>query len=99
MLAIGIDPAAEGIAVLERPGVAGRDTGLETAVLAERQHLGTVLARDARGPVGRSVVDDEDVGVWQLATELVEHGREIALLVPGRDEDQRVTHPARVAAC
>ena len=75
MLAVGVDAAAEGVVVLERPGIAGGDAGLEAAVLAEREHLGAVLAGDARGPVGRAVVDDEDVDVRQLPVELIEHGR------------------------
>jgi hypothetical protein len=99
MLAVGVDAPTEGVIVLECPGIAGGDAGLEAAVLAEREHLGAVLACHVRGPVGRAVVDDEDVGVRQPLPELVEHCREIALLVPGGDEDERVAHTARLAAC
>jgi hypothetical protein len=83
--------------VLERPGVAGGDPRAQAAVLAEREHLGAVLARDRGRVVGRAVVDHEHVGARNLAAELVEHGREVLLLVPGGDEDERVVaHCARV---
>ena len=98
MLAVGVDAAAERVPVFERPGVARGDAGLEAAVLPEGQHLGTVLARDNGGPVGRAVVDDEDVDVRELPAELVEYRREIAFLVPGRNEDECVAHAASLAA-
>src|SRR5213076_528511 len=58
----------------------------------ERHHLRAVLARDSGGPVRRAVVDDHHVGVGQLGLQLVEHGRQVLLLVPGRDEDDGVAH-------
>ena len=56
----------------EGVAVAGRDPRPEPAVLAEREHLGPVLAGDVGGAVGRAVVDDEDVDVGKLGVELVE---------------------------
>jgi hypothetical protein len=93
MLSVGIDAAAVGIAVLERPRVAGGDPRLQTAVLAERQHLGAVGARDLGGAVGGAVVDDEHVGLGQLARQALQHRGEVLLLVPGGDEDDGVAHP------
>ena len=56
-----------------------------------------MLARHVGGAVGRAVVDDEDIRVRKLAVELAEHGREVLLLVPGGDEDERARrHPRRV---
>ena len=51
-----------------------------------------MLAGDVGGPVGGAVVDDEHVGVRQPGGELVEHRREVVLLVPRGDEDDRVGH-------
>ena len=97
VLAVRVDPPAVGVLVLERPGVAGGDPRPQAAVLAEREHLGAVLARDVGGAIGRAVVDDEHVRSRELLVQLVEHGGEVVLLVPGGDEDQRVvTHRARV---
>jgi hypothetical protein len=76
--------------VLEGPLVARGDATLEAAVLAEREHLGAAGARDLRGVVRGAVVHDQHVHVRQLAPQLVEHGGEVLLLVPGRDEDERV---------
>ena len=90
MLAVRVDAAAEGVAVLVRPAVARGDSRAEAAVLAEREHLGAVLARDLGRPVGGAVVDDEHVGLGHLVAELVEHGRKVLLLVPGGDEDEGV---------
>ena len=57
---------------------------------AEGDDLGAAVARDLRGAVGRAVVDDHDVRVGQVLPQLLEHRREVVLLVPGRDEDDRV---------
>ena len=67
MLAVGVDAAAVRVAVLERVAVTGGDAEPEAEVRAERVHLGAVLAGDVGRAVGRTVVDDEDVGVRQLA--------------------------------
>jgi hypothetical protein len=49
-----------------------------------------MLPGDPGGPVSGTVVDDEQVGAGKPGSELVENGREVLLLVPGRDEDERV---------
>ena len=77
--------------------VAGGDPGLQPTVLAERQDRGAGVARDLGGRVGRAVVDHEDVDVAELPPHVVEHGRKVLLLVPGRDEDERVGHGPTVA--
>ena len=64
--------------------VAGGDPGRQAAVLAERDHLAAVLARDLGRPVGRAVVDDEHVGLREPAPELFQHGRKAFFFVPGR---------------
>ena len=63
MLPVGVDAAAERVAVLHRVAVAGGDRCPKASVLAEREHLGAVLAGDLGRAVGRAVVDDEDVGL------------------------------------
>ena len=98
MLPVGVDAAAERVVVLERPRVAGCDPGPEAAVLAEREHLGAVLACDRRGAVGRAVVDHEHVRIGKLPVQLVEDGRQVLLLVPGRDEDDGVAHAVSLAS-
>ena len=90
MLAVGVDPAAERVAALVRLAVARGDPGAQAAVLAERDDDRAGLARDRGGGVGRAVVDHEHVGVGQHRRELGEHGGQVLLLVPGRDEDDRV---------
>ena len=50
-----------------------------------------MLARDLGRAVGGAVVDHEHVRVGQLAAQLVEHGRQVGLLVPRGYEDDRVT--------
>ncbi len=92
MLPVRIDAAAVGVAVLERPAVAGGDPRAQAAVLPERQHLGAARVGDRRGAVGRAVVDDEHVCVGQLVTQPVEHRRQVVLLVPRGDEDDGVAH-------
>ena len=99
MLSVGVHAAAVGVVVLERPVVAGGDPGPQAAVLAEREHFGASGTSEGRGLVGRAVVDDEHVRRGQLAAQLVQDVRQIALLVPGGDEDERVVagcHPRRV---
>ena len=90
MLAVGVDPADVRVRIRLRVGVAGGDPLLQPTVLSEREHFGSVRARHGGRPVRRAVVDDEDVGLRQPGAQLVEHGREIRLLVPGGDEDERV---------
>ena len=89
MLAVGVDPQTERIAILVRIPIAGRDAGGQTAVRAEGDDLRPVLTRDRRRPIRGAVVDDENVGARKLASQLLEHGRKILLLVPRRDEDER----------
>ena len=52
------------------------------------------------GPVGRAVVDDEDVRLWKAGVQLVENRRQVLLLVPRGNEHERVgvRHPKRLAA-
>ena len=57
-----------------------------------------MLARDVGRAVGRAVVDDDHVHVRQLAPQVVEHRRQVLLLVPGRDEDDGVAHVASAGA-
>ena len=68
MLAVGIDPPAHRIAVLECVAVAGGDALAEAAVLLEPQHRRAGRAGDVRGCVRRPVVDDQHVGVGQLGS-------------------------------
>jgi hypothetical protein len=49
-----------------------------------------VLPRDIGRTVGGAVVDHEHVCVRQLASERLENGGQVVLLVPRGDEDQRV---------
>ena len=95
MLSVSVHTHAEGIPVFERVAVAGGDTGREASVHAERHDPRAVLSCDIRRSVRRPVVDDEHIGVRQLLPDLVEDGRKVRLLVPGREEDKRVTatHP------
>ena len=90
MLAVGVDPTDYLVPVLVGVRVAGGDALAQASVLAEREHLGAVGARNGGRAVRRAVVDDEDVGRGQPGMQLVEDGREVVLLVPGRDEDERV---------
>src|SRR3954454_23186676 len=90
MLPVRVDAPAERIAVLVRVPVARRDAGAQSSVLAERNHLGAAVASDLRRPVGRTVVDDDDVGFRKALPQLREHPRQVVLLVPGRNEDDRV---------
>ena len=92
MLAVGVDPAAVRVVVLERPAIARRDPDRQPAVPSKRQHLRAVLARHVRRPIGGTVVDNEDIRIGQQASEVVEHRRQILLLVPRRNEDERVAH-------
>ena len=92
VLPVGVDPSAVGVVVLERPPVAGCDAESQPQVRAERMHLGAVLACNVGRAIRRSVVDDEHVCVGKLRAQRVEHGGQIVLLVPGRDEDERVVH-------
>ena len=80
--------------MLERPPVAGGDPEAQAEVRAEREHLGAVRARDLGRAVGRPVVDDEHVGVRDLRAQRVEHGGQVVLLVPRRDEDDGVASRA-----
>ena len=96
MLAVGIEATDQLVAVLGRVAVAGGDRRAKTPVLAEREHLGACLPRDPGRPVGRAVVDHEDVDVGQDALQLLEHLREVLGLVPGRDEDQRAAQCSRL---
>ncbi len=96
MLPVGVDAPAVRVAVLGGVAVALGDRGAQPAVVAERDDLGAVLAGDRGGAVGRSVVDDEDVGVGELPPQLVDHGREALLLVPGGDEDDGVARARHV---
>src|SRR6266508_2754324 len=90
MLAVGVDAPAVGVAVLRRVLVPGGDRRGQTAVPAEGQDLRSTLPRDPLGPVGRAVVDDEEVRTGQVPTQLVEDGGKALFLVPGGDEDERV---------
>jgi hypothetical protein len=54
-----------------------------------------MLTSDVGGAVRRAVVDDEYVDVRQLLLQLVEDGRKIVLLIPGRDEDKRLARRFR----
>src|SRR5205807_7238915 len=68
------------------------------AVRAKCEDLRPALPRDCGRLVDRAVVDDEDIDVGELVPQLVEHGRQVLLLVPRWDEDERVAHfgkPAR----
>jgi hypothetical protein len=67
MLPVGIHSSAVVVAVVERPAVTRSDADAQAAVAAQRQHLGTVRARNFSGAVRRAVVHDEHVNVRQLA--------------------------------
>src|SRR5262249_8030462 len=45
-----------------------------------------------RRPARRAVVDHENVGLRDLLAQRVQHGGEVVLLVPSRDEDEGVAH-------
>src|SRR5262245_62078553 len=90
MLAVGVDAAAERVAVLLRVAVAGGDPGREATVPPERDHLGAVGLRDGSGRVGGAVVDDEQIGLGKPRSQLLEHRGQVLLLVPGREEDESV---------
>jgi len=98
MLAVGVDPAHELVAVLVGIRVPGCDAFAKAAVLAEREDVGARVARHDGGSVRRAVVDDEYLTSGKCRAQLVQHGREVVLLVPGGDEDQRVgrRHPGDV---
>src|SRR5512132_2009027 len=49
-----------------------------------------MLTRNLGRVVDGAVIDDEDVGLGNVAPQLVEDRRQALLLVPGWDEDQRV---------
>ena len=65
MLAVGVEPPAEVVPAVERLAVALGDALAQPAVLAERDDLRPALAGDVGRAVGRSVVDDEQVGVGE----------------------------------
>ena len=88
MLPVGVHAAREVVVVLVGVAVPGGDALPQAAVLAERQHLGATVASNGGGAVGRAVVDDEHVDSGQLGAKLVEHGREIVLLVQRGNEDE-----------
>ena len=70
VLPVRVDAAAECIVAVARVAVTRGDRRLQTAVLAEQEHVGTRRARDVRSAVGRPVVDDEHVDVGELVVEL-----------------------------
>ena len=92
MLSVGVDAPDVLVPALVGEGVARCDPLSQPAVLAEREHLGAVGGGDGGRSVRRAVVDDEDGALRKLGVQLVEHGREVRLLVPGGDEDERVGH-------
>src|SRR5205823_12993377 len=101
VLTVGVDAATELVVMFQGVAVARRDSGRESAILAERDHLAAVLACDLGRPVGRAVVDDEHVGLREPAPELVQYGRKALFLVPGRQKNERVApsgHTRRVLA-
>jgi hypothetical protein len=49
-----------------------------------------VRLRDGGRPVGRAVVDDEEVGLRKLLSEPVEDCREVLPFVPGGEKDEGV---------
>ena len=98
MLPVGVDAAAIGVALLGSVRVARRDAGPQAAVAAEGEDFRPVVGRDVRRPVGRAVVDDEHVRLGKLGVQFVEDVRQVVLLVPRGNEDDRVArvggHPA-----
>ena len=74
--------------------VPGGDHPTRPWFTSKRSTSAPCRACDLGRPVGRAVVDDEDVDVRQLGAQLVEHGREILLLVQGGDEDEGVARGA-----
>jgi hypothetical protein len=100
MLPVGVDPTAEGIAALVGLAIAGRDTGAQASVDAERDDSRTSLTGDVGRSVRRAVVDHQHVRLRQLSTQVVEDSGEVRFLVPGGDEDDGLGlgHAARLAA-
>ena len=92
MLPVCVDAARVAVALLVRMAVAGGDPLPEPAVLAEREDFRALRSRDRGGRIRRAVVDDEDVDAGQPPAELAEDGRQARLLVPRRNEDDRVGH-------
>src|SRR5262249_5261479 len=92
MLAVRVDASAEGVVVVERPPVPRGDADAQALVAAERVDDRAVIACDVSRPVRRAVVHHEKVGLRDLLVQRVQHGGEVVLLVPGRDEDEGVAH-------
>src|SRR5262249_12465892 len=86
------DAAAVAVAVLKRPAVPLRDADAQTEVGAEGNDVCPVLTCHLGRPVRRAVVDDQYVDVGKLLAQVVEDRGEVLLLVPGRYEDDRVSH-------
>ena len=95
VLAVCVDAPAVDVAALERVPVARGDARPQPPVLAERENLGAVSPGDRGRAVGRAVVDDQHVRLRQHRAQLLEHGRQVRFLVPGRDEDERPGHVRR----
>ena len=98
MLPVGVHPARVRVAVVRRPAPTRGDPRPQAAVLAEREHLRPARARNFGCSVGRAVVDDEHVRLRKLLPKLLEHRRQVLLLVPRRDEDDGVGHSGRTVA-
>ena len=91
MLAVGVDPTAERVVVLERPAVARGDPDRQAAVPPERSTSRRAPARRRR--CGRSSRRRRRARPRrELALQIVENGGQVLLLVPRGDEDERVVH-------
>ncbi len=96
MLAVGVDSADVRVCIRLRIRIAGGDPLLQAAVLPEGEDFRAMRPRDRGGPIGRTVVDDEYVALRQACSQFVQYARQVLLLVPGRNEDERVRrHRAR----
>ena len=93
VLAVGVEVGAEVIAVAQGVQVAGLKRRPESLVEGQRCDDRPGLAGELGGGVLGAVVDHEDVGVGEAAVDPGDDGRDRALLVQRRDEDERSHQP------
>jgi hypothetical protein len=95
MLSIGVDATAIGISMVERPAITGCNAGGQASIASQGEDVRAAFTGDVGRAVGRAVVDDEDIHVRQLIREIREDAGQVLLLVPGRNEHDRVAHGDR----
>jgi len=88
VLAVGVEVGAAVVALAQGIEVARLQRRAEPLVEGEGGDEDAALARPRRRRVGRAVVDDEDVGPWEVLADVGDDRGDRGLLVPGRDEDK-----------